>query len=614
MPASISGIFTLATLVLAGPFAWSVAGIIKSRRKEETSGTVDASKQEGNESAREEVSSMSYLLGLLGYAIGIGNLWRFPYLVGKWGGGAFIVAYLICLFLVAIPAFMIEMVMGQYTRKSTIGCFTVIQPRWAGLGLAQVIMLFMCLSYYNTLLAYSIIYIGGSLVDPLPWAGDSARYWHEDVLNSYNGEYDGHLLGPVQWKIAVALLLVWAIVCVSIVFGKEMLAKVTWVTVVGPIVMLFVLLARAVTLDGASDGIEFYIGKFDASALYDLKMWAAACGQILFSLSPGFGTAITMSSYTRKNENVFRTCLTVALSNSAFSLIGGFAIFSFVGNITYRINAAGGNTTVAEQAKAGTGLAFIALADGMRTFGSGTNVMSVIFFMVLFTLGVDSTFAWVETFVSYVEDFFASSKVKFKPARPTIVGCVSTVFFLTGLLYCTRMGNELLDVVDHYVASYFLLFGVALEAFMFTFDFGWRRLVVHVKASTIGNPRTPAGQDVVPALFWRAVIPVAVPAMSLFLFSYTLYDDLRAAYGGYPAWLQAIGWLLLCVLLVVTPLGGFWQWSRRRTGTLPPLNEEELALAKALASSQESPISPASPEQVTDSAPSIDEGKFKVVL
>ncbi|CAK0846584.1 unnamed protein product [Prorocentrum cordatum] len=134
----------------------------------------------------------------------------------------------------------------------------MIHPRWVGLGYGQAIMLFLALSYYNTLLAYSLIYVAGSLFHPLPWAEHSASYWNDEVLNSYDGDYDGVGLGPVQWKIAVALLVVWIVVYLSLAFGKDILTKVTWVTVVGPVVMLLILLARALTLDGASDGIEFY--------------------------------------------------------------------------------------------------------------------------------------------------------------------------------------------------------------------------------------------------------------------------------------------------------------------------------------------------------------------
>ncbi|CAE8696336.1 unnamed protein product [Polarella glacialis] len=597
MAASAVGIITLFAVVLAGPLAWAVATYVQRRRKgngPSADGAAEAGVSEGQvdgtATQREEMSGVAYTLSLLGYAIGLGNLWRFPYLVGKWGGGAFIIAYLVCLLLVAIPAYLMEMVMGQYTRKSTVGCFKMIHPRWDGLGYGQALILLLVMAYYNVLLAYAIIYIAGSLVDPLPWADDSKNYFNVEVLNGYD-DYAGKGLGPVQWKLALALLVVWLIVFASLAFGKKILTKVTWVTVVGPIVMLVVLVLRSVTLDGAGDGIEFYIGKFDSEVLGDLDMWASACSQILFSLSPGFGTAITMSSYTRPKENVFRTCMVVVVCNSAFSLLGGFAIFSIVGNITFRLNAAGGvldeatgamvATTVAEQASAGTGLAFIAIADGMRAFGSGTNAMSVLFFSVLLTLGLDSTFCWAETFVCYVEDYLLV-KGGNKPAHWKIVGCMCAAMYLMGLLYCTRMGIELLDIVDHYCITYYLLLAVALEAFLFTWDFGWRRFVVHVKLATLGNLRTPLGQDVIPSAFWWYAIHFTMPACSLFLFFYIFSSDVDEPYGGYPDWLQGIGWSCLAALLAVTPLG-FVRTLKLGTGsTLPPLEQDEAALAAAL--------------------------------
>jgi SNF family Na+-dependent transporter len=525
---------------------------------------------------REEVSHTGYLLGLLGYAIGIGNLWRFPYLVGKWGGGAFVVAYLICLFLVAIPAYLIEMVMGQYTRKSTIHCFRMIHPRWAGVGYSQAVMLFFCLGYYNVLLAYAVIYIAGSLFDPLPWAANSARYWKEDVLNSFGGDYEGAGFGGIQWNIALALLVVWVIIFFSVAFGKRILAKVTWVTVLGPIIMLIVLLIRTVTLDGAVDGIQFYICKFDGAMLGNLDMWGSACGQILFSLSPGMGTAITLSSFTKPKEDVVKTCMIVSLCNSAFSLVGGIAIFAVVGNITYNINAAGGMTTVTEQAKSGPGLAFIAIAEGMKTFGNGTNSMSVIFFMVLLTLGLDSTFAWAETFLCYVDDVL--KLVGIHLPRWKTVGLTCAGFFLCGLPYCTRMGDELLDTMDHYVTSYYLLLGVAVEAVMFMYSFGWRRSAIAVKRATFGNAGTPNGRELRPDVFWKFCLVCAVPAMCLFLFVYAFVADTRNAYGGYPVWVQVVGWSSLLLTLIMTPLGALLNWNGKCS--LPAMEKEEASLAE----------------------------------
>ena len=379
MAGSASGIVTLLLVIFIGPIYYALLALYNRLCRRRAANSMEgkrklddsASKPSAESSdGREQVGSAGYLLGLLGYAIGIGNLWRFPYLVGKFGGGAFVFAYLVCLFLVAIPLYLLEMTLGQHTRKSTVPCFTSIRPRWRSLGYAQAFMLFCALAYYNVLLAYASVYIAGSLVTPLPWTaeamamelfngtnlstitalintteGDIAAlngsvvyplqspasyYWEVNVLNRY-ANLEGHGLGPVQWKLAVGLLFVWVLVCISLSFGKKVLEQVTWVTVIGPVILVLVLLIQTTQLEGAGDGVRFYIGKFDARKLADMDLWATACGQILFSLSPGCGTAITMSSYTKPDEDIFRVCMIVSLSNSLFSLTGGFAIFSVLG-------------------------------------------------------------------------------------------------------------------------------------------------------------------------------------------------------------------------------------------------------------------------------------------
>ena len=183
-------------------------------------------------------------------------------------------------------------------------------------------------------------------------------------------------------------------------------------------------------------------GKFDISELGKLEVWATALGQILFSLSPGFGTAITYSSFASRKEDVYRAGMIVCIANSAFSLLGGFAVFSIVGYLAHKEN-----TTVEEVAtRGGTGLAFITIAEAMTFFGGAQNVMSVLFYVMLFTLGLDSSYAWTETLVSSVEET-PQSKFGYRRGptwRVTSVLCI--IMFLFGLVLTTRMGNEILDV------------------------------------------------------------------------------------------------------------------------------------------------------------------------
>jgi len=735
MAVSAGGLITFLILVVVGPVCLLVYDRLSKRRKAARGEQDDAPTTDQN--GREVVTNVEYMLGLLGYAIGIGNLWRFPFLCGRNGGAAFLVAYFSCLLLVSLPAYMIEMVMGQYTRKSTIGCFGMIHPIWRGVGWAQAFMLFWVIAYYNVLLGYACIYVIGSLSDPMPWEPEtaqlggsaSATYWNEDVLNRFPAEDQGpNGLGPLSWKTSIALLAVWIIVFFAIAFGKKVLAKVTWVTVVGPVLMLVVLLFRVAFLNASDEGVAFYIGKFDGSKLGEIGVWRDACVQILFSLSPGMGTAITMSSFTKPKENVYKTCLIVAFCNSAFSFVGGFAIFSIVGNITYKINyqtlsdliestkitaasfaqkfgtdvvskaqdalaalpasaqvataaakqtfeqdvqgalrmlnetafssvlmgrqipnvdmndftvttsqasaandlseytslanyiqslgnasvaaAATASTallgivlseeqhhnngqlelaasttreaigqllavantqalhdqamlntgtnltladetgmlqSIAETARAGPGLAFIAIADGMQTFGGFKNVMAVLFFMTLLTLGLDSTFAWAETLVSYVDDGFRAAG---KPQKKIVpVGIVCAVMFLFGLPFCTRMGNELLDTVDNYVGLMFLLFGVFVEGIIFAFSFRYDRFVTAVRTACGVN------MGVLQKGFWGFATHFSMPVVAISIFIWNFVTACEEPYEGYPDWMQGIGWFLLAVCLLLIPAG-----------------------------------------------------------
>jgi len=499
MAVSTTGCLALAGVIGGGPLIWGVKQFLARWRRGEGSDASEVVREavkDGDAGGREQTDSVSYLFTLLGYAIGLGNVWRFPYLVGKWGGGAFVLAYLVCLFLIAMPLYLMEMSMGHYTRKSTLDCFRTIHPKWVGLGIAQCVLIFCTLTNYNVLVAYCAVYVANALRAQLPWspeatfgavatgageghAGTSAAelFWTHDVLNKYEGSLEGLGLGAMQWHLVVALAVVWVIVFLSLAFGKKVLAQVTWVTVVGPVFLMAFMVTQALQLEGAGDGIAFYIGKFELSKLYDIRLWATACSQILFSLSPGFGTAITMSSFTDPKANVFKTCMVVSFCNSAFSITGGLATFGILGNLALRTG-----TTVAEVASAsGTGLAFIALADGMRTFGSMANAMAVLFFIMLMALGLDSTFAWAETLVSILEDTL-HSKLDRRVPKNQIVGACCLVLFVFGLPFCTRMGNALVDVVDHYVGTVFLLFACLIEIIMFNMHYKFERLALHLRS------------------------------------------------------------------------------------------------------------------------------------
>ena len=472
----------------------------------------------------EGVSTGDYLISLMGYAVGIGNVWRFPYLVGRHGGCAFLVAYLFMLVFLASPMYLLELTWGNTTRRNTIGTFRIMHPKCVGVAYASGVMLFFILPYYNLLLSYSLIYLWNSFKDPLPWTYEalppqklhdlspSEHFWYNEVLVRFdpvdvtNNDFDG--LGGLQWPIVLGLFFVYLIVFLALFRGMEASANVTYVTVFLPVGLMVVMFFRTIVLDGASDGIEFYIGKFEWSALDNLAVWKDAASQILFSLSPGMGTAITLSSFTKPKEDVYRTNALVTVCNSSFSIFSGFSVFSILGFMAKKRCETPGLVckSVAELASSGgTGLAFITLAEGVSLFGAGSGVFSFFFFIMLLTLGLDSTFAWMETLNTYAYDYLKYIKSPYA-RKDLVAGVFCILFFLIGLFYSTRLGMPLLDVVDNWAASYTTIVVCFCEWVMFHVYWKWDRVQESVLRATKGNPGLPEGRTL--SLYWKATIMI----------------------------------------------------------------------------------------------------------
>jgi len=237
-----------------------------------------------------------------------------------------------------------------------------------------------------------------------------------------------------------------------------------------------------------------------------------------------------------------KVCITVAFCNSAFSIVGGFAIFSILGNLALRT----GKTIAEVASSSGTGLAFVAIAEGILGYGSWANAVSVLFFLTLFTLGLDSTFAWAETFVSIADDH-CRRKGWHTPKR-SIVAAVCLVLFLLGLPYCTPLGSYLLDVVDHFVGSIFLLLACCFEALVFTFGYTWDRLAAGITAATARRMQ--------PRWLYQLLLGIVVPCATGVLALQLIIANLRAPYENYPVALLTVGWALLsvCVVLFLSTL------------------------------------------------------------
>ena len=178
--------------------------------------------------------------------------------------------------------------------------------------------------------------------------------------------------------------------------------KITQYTVIVPIVIMIIMVATATSLPGARDGIQFYIGRIDPTAFGKLEVWAMCLGQVLFSLGPGFGIGLAYASSIEDPKiNLAKMCAIVAGINAGFSIFSGFYTFSVVGNLAYET----GKSIEEVTNDAGQGLAFVVAPVALLSFGAASNIMSVLFFMMLFSLGIDTIFANIETIAAHLDGY-----------------------------------------------------------------------------------------------------------------------------------------------------------------------------------------------------------------
>ncbi|XP_021371117.1 sodium- and chloride-dependent creatine transporter 1-like isoform X2 [Mizuhopecten yessoensis] len=310
-------------------------------------------------------NNMEFILACVGMAVGLGNLWRFPYLCYKNGGGAFLIPFLTFLVLGGVPVFMLELGLGQYMSLSGFKTWNIC-PVFQGIGISNFVTVFLSNIYYIMVLAWSAYYFVISLKAVLPWsncnndwntprcttfhkdvntnssvnvslinssvtagqpAGSAVEFWERGVLQLTTDITDG---GGIIWELALSLLAVWVMVYFCVWQGVKWTGKVVYVTAIFPYVILSVLLVRGLTLDGAMDGIVYYL-KPDLSRLSDIQVWMDGGTQVFFSYAVALNEIITLGSYNKFTNNFYRDAILISCINSGTSLVGGFAVFSVLG-------------------------------------------------------------------------------------------------------------------------------------------------------------------------------------------------------------------------------------------------------------------------------------------
>ncbi|XP_055048541.2 sodium- and chloride-dependent GABA transporter 2 isoform X1 [Misgurnus anguillicaudatus] len=541
-------------------------------------------------------NKLEFVLSVAGEIIGLGNVWRFPYLCYKNGGGAFFIPYLIFLFSCGIPVFFLEVALGQYTSEGGITCWRKISPLFEGVGYATQVIVALLNFYYIIVLAWGIFYLSNSFTWTLPWStcnntwntgqsllhfiqyyryinsskskkflvwlfsvascmefqrrNDSIdqshmenatspviEFWERRVLRISSGIDE---IGTLHWDLALCLLLAWVLCYFCIWKGVKSTGKVVYFTATFPYVMLIILLIRGVTLPGASRGIQFYLYP-DLGRLADPQVWMDAGTQIFFSYAICLGCLTALGSYNKYNNNCYRDSLALCCLNSGTSFVAGFAIFSILGFMSYEQNV-----PISEVAESGPGLAFIAYPRAVSMMPV-SPLWACFFFIMIVLLGLDSQFVCVESLVTAMVDMHPTI-FRRKNRRELLILVVAVVSFLVGLIMLTEGGMYVFQLFDYYAASGMCLLFVAIfETVVIAWIYGANRFYDNIE-DMIGYRPGPYIK-----YCWMFFTPAT--CFGTFAFSLIKYTPLK--YNNeyvYPWWGYTLGWLLALSSMVCIPL------------------------------------------------------------
>ncbi|BFZ13660.1 hypothetical protein BsWGS_16699 [Bradybaena similaris] len=540
---------------------------------------------------------MDFVLSCLSYAVGLGNVWRFPYVCYKNGGGAFLIPFFVMLFITGIPLVFLELSFGQFASSGVVSIW-MVSPIFQGVGWAMFTVSCLIAIYYNMIIAWSLYYLFASLSRRLPWSycGDwSSEHclvnpavmnnctqhngtWYNNTCflpNQANETYLGYIrevtasmhikyksasddyfykavldlsegistIGGVKWELALCLLLAWVLVCSCLIKGIQSSGKAVYFTAFFPYLVLTILLIRGVSLEGSATGIAYYLTpKWEQ--LQDVRVWKDAAVQTFFSLSPCWGGLITLASYNKFHNNCLFDAVLVSILDCLTSVFAGFVIFSIIGYMAHELHQ-----SVDTVATDGPGLAFV-IYPAVVTKLPVSQLWSLLFFAMLITLGLGTQIATVTTVHTTILDQFPEL-FRSKRNSSSLLIIISIVGYVVGLSFCTQGGMYVVQLFDNYAATYSLLAIGLAECLALSWVYGTDRLSDDISLM-LGRPPSRIW-----AITWRFVSPAAL--MAILIFTWIDFDHTKCGDYIFPVWADGIGIMITLSSVIAIPVVAAWK-------------------------------------------------------
>ncbi|WP_108652567.1 sodium-dependent transporter [Dongshaea marina] len=478
--------------------------------------------------SREQWGSRTgFVLAAIGSAIGLGNIWRFPYQAYENGGGAFLVPYLIAMLTAGIPFMILEFTVGHKYRRSAPKIYSMINRNFEWLGWFQTLVAAVIGIYYIAVIGWSLSYLNFSFTQS--WGTDTNAFFFSKYLG-VGATSSPSNLGSIQWQVVIPVAIAWAITFATVLTGvKKGLERINKILMPLLFLIVLALVIRVLTLPGALSGIDWLFTP-DFSKLSDPKVWAGAYGQIFFSLSIGLTIMLTYSSYLPKKSDINNSAFITVFANCGFSLLAGVMIFGALGFMAHHEGKA-----LSDVVTSGVGLAFVTLPSVINQMPA-PYIMGPLLFLTLVFAGISSHISLTEAVVSAIKEKFGWSR-----RRSVIAYC--GVGFVLSMLFVTQGGILLLDLVDHFINNIALLGGALIELVLL----GWG-----LRIATLRD-HTNQISDFKLGYWWELCIRYFTLLILGALFLSNFIDELRVNYGGYSnqdiLW---IGWGMVIVMLVAS--------------------------------------------------------------
>ncbi|KRX25197.1 Sodium- and chloride-dependent GABA transporter 1 [Trichinella nelsoni] len=533
-------------------------------------------------------SATEFMLSCLGYAVGLGNIWRFPYLCGRNGGAAFFLIFIFIIIIAGTPMAYLELGLGQYSSLASHQLFEALCPLFSGLGYVMVLTSFMIALYYNVILCWAIYYFAASFSTELPWnhcynswntdtcfdkpvydrcIKEQQIYWrgrcHNEsdlaigIRNASNSSDPIHRknilsnrevlqisdgidnIGTLNGNLSICLLAAWVMVFAILIKGIKSAGKVIYVLATVPYILLLVLLIRGLLLTNSMKGIEFFLIP-DFSRLTSSEVWGDAAIQVFFSMSIGAGGLSTLASYSPTNNNILRDTVVITIGNIFTSLLSGLVVFSILGYISGQLD-----TTVEQIAESGPGLLFVAYPYALSSLPV-SQLWSSLFFFTVILMAIDTQIVQVQVVITAIIDQWPFLR---QPCwKVTTVAFVCAVSYLIGLIMVTNGGPYILNLLDTFAGGWPLLLQCLIEVIVVAYIFGVKKYAA-LYERMLGKA---------PSLFWKilgypasgfyklswAFLTPACLIVGVLIFNFLQYSTTTYGNYVYPLWAEILGWVI----------------------------------------------------------------------